>query len=87
MHGEGIGIWNARVHFVHTRTIAHPASPRSHAPRKCEERGAGIHIFNSLDNAIDANRISFMRACMYLQNADTSEITYGFPNTALTWRT
>jgi nitrous oxidase accessory protein len=38
------------------------------------ERGAGIHIFNSTDNAIAGNTITDMRDGMYLQNADRSVI-------------
>jgi nitrous oxidase accessory protein len=38
------------------------------------ERGAGIHIWNSTDNAIVQNTITDMRDGMYLQNADRSVI-------------
>ena len=38
------------------------------------ERGAGIHIYNSVDNTIDGNTITFTRDGMYLQNASNSAI-------------
>jgi nitrous oxidase accessory protein len=38
------------------------------------ERGAGIHIWDSTDNAIIENTITDMRDGMYLQNADRSVI-------------
>jgi nitrous oxidase accessory protein len=38
------------------------------------ERGAGIHIWNSVDNTIAGNTITDMRDGMYLQNADRSII-------------
>jgi nitrous oxidase accessory protein len=38
------------------------------------ERGAGIHIWNSIDNTVVQNTITDMRDGMYLQNADRSVI-------------
>lgn len=38
------------------------------------ERGGGIHIYNSVDNAIDNNKIEYARDGMYLQYASDSVI-------------
>lgn len=56
----------------HNRVIANIIHGRK--ALESGERGAGIHIFDAIDNTIEDNVVTFTRDGMYLQNASNSAI-------------
>jgi len=56
----------------HNRVIANIIHGRE--ALESGERGAGIHIYDAIDNTIEDNTITFARDGMYLQNASNSAI-------------